>query len=232
MSQITRFLTAWQDTTRAFEGALVDNIAATSPWLAPVIPAYLVYRNMVEMLEFPVLIALVGALVVEFLGLSTVHTTFMLWDYNDKKRKTDQHAPMWVSLAVAFGYIVIVLTVNVLLDGGTWIHKLAYTMLSLLSVLGAVTLAVRAAHARRLSDIAAQKTARKRKVAETYAERSGKMAEVTEVAEPSGDWRNLPEEDRKLIANMSTDQIADWYKVSERTARSWRKKAKGQNGNG
>jgi hypothetical protein len=218
-NKITKFFYTWQSVTRALEGALVDNIAATTPWLAPVIPAFLVYRNMVGKLDFPTSVAIVGAVVVEFLGLSTVHTTFMLWDYNDKKRKIDQHAPVWVSLSVAFGYIVIVLTVNVLLDGGTFVYKLAYTMLSLLSVLGAVTLAVRASHARRVADIAAaKKAARKRKVKED----AGKLPEVSK---DSGDWRKLPEEDRLLVATMSTAQIADSYNVSDRTARSWRSKA-------
>lgn len=42
------------------------------------------------------------------------------------------------------------------------------------------------------------------------------------------DWRNLPQEDRLLVASMKTTDIMDKYGIPERTARNWRKSA--QNG--
>ena len=156
-------LTGWRDMTRALEALLVDNLAATSPWLAPVIPAYIGWRNMTTRLDFPNWVALVGALVIETLGLATVHTVFTLWDYNDGKRKIDQRAPVWVAVLIAAMYIVVVLTVNVLLDQGIRppIEQVAQALLSLLSVVGSVTLAIRANHARRLAEIATEKEERR-----------------------------------------------------------------------
>lgn len=157
-----RFLSGWRDLTRALEGALVDNLAATSPWLAPIIPAYLGYSNMTGVLGFPHWVAVVGAIVIETLGLSTVHTVFTLWDYNDSRRKSDQRAPVWAALVVAIVYIMVILTVNVLLDyERKSIEKLSLALLSMLSVVAAITLAVRANHARRLSDIQAERQERR-----------------------------------------------------------------------
>lgn len=149
LERISRFLKGWRELTRALEGTLVDNLAATTPWLAPVIPAYLAYRNMVDVLGFASWVALVGALTVEFLGLATVSTVFMLWDYNSQAGE-GRRAPVMAALLTAGGYIVIVLTVNVLLDESGVVDKVAQGLLSLLSVVAAVTLAVRAGHARRV----------------------------------------------------------------------------------
>jgi hypothetical protein len=157
-----RFLNGWRDLTRALEGALVDNLAATSPWLAPLIPAYLGFRNMTGVLGFPPWVGIVGAIVIETLGLSTVHTVFTLWDYNDSRRKSDQRAPMWAALIVAVMYVLIILTVNVLLDYDSEpVEKVAMALLSSLSVVAAITLAVRANHARRVSDIQAEREERR-----------------------------------------------------------------------
>jgi len=40
------------------------------------------------------------------------------------------------------------------------------------------------------------------------------------------DWRTLPDEDKTLIAAMSSSEIVNQYGVSERTARNWRSTAK------
>lgn len=45
----------------------------------------------------------------------------------------------------------------------------------------------------------------------------------------NNDWRRLPEEDKSLVFEMNTSEIAEKYGVSERTARNWRVNAR--NGN-
>ena len=91
---VTAFLRGWSQLTRALEATLVDNLAATIPWLAPIVPAYMIYSSLAGEIGFPHWVAVLSAAVVEFLGLATVSTTFQLWDYNDAKRKTDQHTPV------------------------------------------------------------------------------------------------------------------------------------------
>lgn len=158
---MNNFLDRWNALARQLETSLVDNIASTTPWLAPVIPAYLAYHSMMKVMDFPFLIALAGAVVVEFLGLATVTTSFQFWDWNDKKRQSDQSAPFWIALVTAAFYLTIVLTVNVLLDESPPLHRLAKLLLSVLGVVGAVTLAIRSQHSRRMAAVEEEKEMRR-----------------------------------------------------------------------
>jgi hypothetical protein len=141
------------NTVKRFEALAIDTIAAITPWLAPLIPAYLVYHNMLERLAYTELFALIGATAVEFLGLSAVHTAVTFWQWNDNHKS--ERAPFWFALGAGLFYVVIVLTVNAALD--IWrdvegVKILAHALLSLLSVDAAVIIAIRAQHARMLND--------------------------------------------------------------------------------
>lgn len=217
--RIVSMLTSVRDLIRAVEGVLVDLIAAISPWLAPVIPAWLVKTNLSGPLGMPEFVAWTGAAVVELVGLSAVHTAFSLWDYNDTRRKSDQRAPVWVAAVVAVFYLAIILVVNVALHPGTFVERLAITLLSLLTAIAALILAVRAGHARRLGDIQAEKAAKR-----TRRKVSGKLPEHSGTAETSADWRGMSPEDKRKLAGMTAAQIAGRYGVSERTARNWRRR--------
>lgn len=75
-----------------------------------------------------------------------------------------------------------------------------------------------------LARVRAEERERARKERESYLPAAESFRKV------SADWRALPQEDRRLIAGMSTDEIVKTYQVSERTARNWRVKA-ASNGN-
>lgn len=149
-------MATWRRITKAAEGTILDNIAATTPWLAPLIPASIAYHNLIEYLDFGIMLAFVSALCVEFVGLAAVHTVFQLWEYNESKRKSDQSAPFRMGVAVGVAYLVIVLVVNALLEATgieTWTWQdatgvLAKTLLSLLAAVSAFVLAIRSQHAR------------------------------------------------------------------------------------
>ncbi len=235
MTKIMNFLRGWGQLTRMVEGVLVDNIAATVPWLAPVVPAWLAYHNMTGVLEMPGWIGLVGAAVVEFLGLSTVSTAFSLWEYNDARRKSDQAAPVWVAIITAGFYLAVVLTVNVILDSSPAVERVAKGLLSTLSIAAAVTLATRAQHARRLQAAADERAERREMRRERQAATYGEMPQLAETRRNSpqlaetrqtADWRALSVPEREQIAGMSTEAVMAAYPVSARTAREWREKAR------
>ena len=71
---------------KKLEAMFIDTVAAVTPWLAPLIPAYLVYHNMTQRLGYPPIFGLVGAAAVEFLGLSAVHTAVTFWQWNDNHK--------------------------------------------------------------------------------------------------------------------------------------------------
>lgn len=138
---------------KKLEAMFIDTVAAVTPWLAPLIPAYLVYHNMTERLGYPPIFGLVGAAAVEFLGLSAVHTAVTFWQWNDSHKA--ERAPFWFAFSAGLFYVVIVLTVNAALDiwrDSDGVKILAHGLLSLLSVDAAVIIAIRAQHARRLNE--------------------------------------------------------------------------------
>jgi len=176
--RITKFLVGWRAVSQAVDGLLVDNLAATAPWIAPMIPAYLAYTSLTTVLEFPSWMGFVGAVVIETLGVSTVQTALTVWEYNQDRRKSDPSAPIWPPLLVSGVYFVVVIVVNVLLDGSRPIvQQVAQALLSLLSAVAAVTLAVRANHARRLAAVAEEKMQRRASIALHHAETMQKDAE-------------------------------------------------------
>ncbi len=168
-------LESLQDTSQTFERVVIDNLSAFAPWLAPLIPAFLTYTHMVGSLSYPTWVAFVGALVVECLGLTAIYTATQFWDYNDAKatekenrlvsmdakarklakQKKQRNAPFrWAAGAMAF-YIVIILTVNAALEmevtqAGFTVKVFSNALLSLLSVVAGLIIALRAQHRRRL----------------------------------------------------------------------------------
>ncbi len=235
MNKITNFLQGWAKLTQALEATLIDNVAATIPWMAPIIPAWFAYENMTTVLGMPQAISLIGAAVVEFLGLATVSTTFKLWQYNDSKRKTDQNAPVQVAIGTTAFYLIIVLLVNVILDISPVEARVAKALLSLLSVAGAVVLAIRAQHSRRLESIEAERQERREQRRERQAATYGEMPQVAATRQNApkhaetrqiSDWRSLNISDKERIAEMTTESIMAEWPVSARTAREWKGKAK------
>ena len=153
---IVNLLTGWREITNALETTLADNVAATVPWLAPLIPAAIAYDHMGSVLLFDPWLAFVGAAVVELLGLSTVTTTVQFWQYNiagdSTKPEPEGRAPFGMAFAAAAFYFLVVITVNVLLDEAGGTARLAKALLSTLSIVGALTVAIRSQHRRRVDE--------------------------------------------------------------------------------
>lgn len=153
MEKIKSILREVKHFFRELKASFIGIVSEVTPWLAPAIPAWLVYMNMTNRLGYPQTIAFIGALAVECLGLSAVHTAVSFWRWNaDHKDGRAQFGP---AIFAAGFYVVIVLTVNAALDifpdwPGTKIF--AHALLSLLSVDAAIIIAIRAAHNKEQSD--------------------------------------------------------------------------------
>lgn len=232
--------------TRAVESLVINNVSALAPWLTPLIPAYMVGVSMYENLAFPVVIAVIAAIIIEIVGLSAVYTTYEFWDFNSSKHTGMNSAPLGVALPTAVFYLVVVLLFNVLMDmHSTDVQKIAKGLISSLSAVSAIILALRAGHSRRLLELEAQKEQRKEALALARAAKKEKHAhsQVTETYYPTGDnyqkvtesyqhvdWRNLSKSQKESIAERSseltTKALANEYHISERTALNWLNNAK------
>ena len=94
------------------------------------------------------------------LGLAAVHTAFQLWQFNKIKNQKDETAPFrWAVGGVAV-YLVIIITVNILLEAAYTDDLFSFesiasigakALLSLLSIVAEFVLALRSQHAQRLT---------------------------------------------------------------------------------
>jgi hypothetical protein len=150
VEQVTAVLEGALALSHAFERLLVDVVAAFVPWLAPVIPAYLAFHSLYYVLHLPLWVSIIGALVVEFLGMATVATVVQFNEFNLVREDEDPSAPLWPAVLTATFYLAVILTVNVVLDNAEIIQKVAKGLMSSLSIVGAVTISLRGQHRRRV----------------------------------------------------------------------------------
>ena len=151
------FLESVQRFIKAVETVFIDTVSTVIPWLSPLVPAFMAYRAMNDVLSFPIWLAAITAGVIELLGLATINTAFSFWNYNQEKRKMDPRSPVQLAILVTLYYLIVVLVVNTMLDNSPTVHKVAKGLLSSISIVGGVTIALRASHARRVAEIRAER---------------------------------------------------------------------------
>ncbi len=181
---ITRIVTMLESLLRlnhATENLLIDVVASYSPWVAPLVPAYMTFQNMTTRLGFPMWAGIAAAICVETLGLSSIQTAVSFWQWNDFKGKSDAKAPVLLAVLTGGFYLLTVLTVNAMLDDSSGVYRLAKALLSSLSVCAGVILALRAGHSRRMSEA---EQARQERKAERAAMRVMKAVRTQPAREP------------------------------------------------
>lgn len=164
---------------RGTEGSFVNLISAIAPWGAPAPVAYMTYEHCVNALHFPVLIAIITALVVEALGISSISTALSFWAHNKKFTDSKNQSPLWLAIGTFAFYIVLVLSLNVVLDaeqlsrvpnlalgeyavtGGMILGR---ALLSLLSIPAGVLLATRAEQTELINNIGTQENIDQKKL--------------------------------------------------------------------
>ena len=221
-----------QEALRQFEHTAIDLVSAVTPWLAPVIPAAIAFKHMRDPLMFPWWLAFIGAVVIEFLGLSAIHTAVQFWTWNQRKRKSDASAPVAMPVAIGVFYLILVLSVNVILAEWDWKYVTAVTLLSLVSVPAGIVIAIRAQHAAYVEQLAEEK--QEQRQARRQAKSPGTRQKVARNTpqgsdnEPEGytHWRTVPTSMKRQMASMTTSEIEEMHPaISPRTAREWRKRA-------
>lgn len=246
VSRVVMFLSDTNRLMRSVESILIDLFAATAPWLAPVLPAYMVWDSLTHRMTMPSWVSVVGALVIEFLGLSAISTTLTLWTYNDHKResaastkvvkskKRKPHkirglAPVWVAAGAGGFYLVVVLVVNVLLDDAQPKELIAKALLSSLSIIAGLILAVRGQHARRLEAVE-QRKEHMRKLRElSHIKKTGEESFAKVYESPRkfpNDWRKLSVEQKVSLQGKTVPEIAELAGITERAALDWSNRVK------
>ncbi len=229
MSQKRNVFDIANEWIRGVESSAVNLGTAIAPWGAPLPVVYMSFQHMRDFLAFPWFISFPVAAVIEILGFATISTGLALWMHNRKYQDDKKKAPLWI-VFISFGfYIIIIFSMNVLIDAtqGTIYAKnaelIVRAMLTLMTIPAALLLAVRTQHNALIVDLDRAREDRKK----------GNLPKVSDISErTAADWRRvrptLSIEDVAFTATAPIELIIKrfpQYKLEDRTARNWKKYA-------
>jgi len=144
------------ETINGAERSFLDLLSALVPYAVPIIPAYLTYFHTIDQMGFPIWVAITAAFTCEVLGITSVSTAIRFYRHNQLYKDAKNKAPFWLALGTYIFYIMVVLSVNVLLEVYTGIRKPAVIwaigLFSLLSLPSAVLISIRAQYAEMLEE--------------------------------------------------------------------------------
>lgn len=162
---------------RTLNKALMDVVSHVAPWLAPVAPAYMVFRAVSHNFDLPVFVAFTVAAVVEATGMMSIDTMTRVKHYRVNKRKSDPEVAghSWLKWAAA-GYMVLVLVVtlfsDIIPDMSKWSILVVLPMVFLLYMVNSVRRQMDGIE-QELAQERAQKQAAKRSKRRSTSVRSG-----------------------------------------------------------
>ena len=144
------------DILNGAERSFLDLLSVIVPYAVPVIPAYLTYYHTRDEMSFPHWVAITAAFVVEVLGITAVSTAIRFWKNNQLYKSEKERAPFWLAVGVYVFYIVIVLSVNVILEIVSGVRSgwviFSIGLFSLLSFPSGVLISIRAQYTEMLED--------------------------------------------------------------------------------
>jgi hypothetical protein len=138
------------------EKSFLDLLSALVPYFVPIIPAYLTYYHTRDQMSFPNEVAWTAAFVVEVLGMTSISTAIRFYRNNQKYSTSQNKAPFGLAIFTYAFYLVVVLSVNVLLEVEAAkrapVIILAIALFSLLSVPSGVLISIRSQYSEMLED--------------------------------------------------------------------------------
>jgi hypothetical protein len=152
------------DILNGAERSFLDLLSVLVPYAVPIIPAYLTYFHTLDQMHFPPWVAKTAAFTVEVLGITAVSTAIRFWRNNQLYKSEKEKAPFILAVGVYVFYIVIVLSVNVILEivagarSGWVIFSIG--LFSLLSFPSGVLISIRAQYTEMLEDRTERKAER------------------------------------------------------------------------
>lgn len=132
----------------------VDRVALALPPGASLVPAMMTFHNVQARLGYGVPEAFIAGAFVEGMGFVTVTTALDIYEMNqaeaDPARR--QVGQFWVAVGGTVFYLVVVIALNALMDDGDALKKVTLGMLSSLSIVGGLMIALRKNMAKRQAE--------------------------------------------------------------------------------
>lgn len=247
MEKLEKYLDSWSQLTDLLETTVVDLIAASLPWIAPILPAWLVVTGVYQRVEHNIFFSLLAGLVVEILGISTVTTAVRFYGHNQNEDERDRfrlaareekgqsnvirrgwRAPtLWAGLLSAY-YLVTVLLIAIILDYNSDPVVLAVkALLSSTSVVGAVVLGMRSQYRTMTSNAKSVQSVQTMQNAHRAIDAQNALLHNMPTPKPKKPRTpRAVETNPILIAGMSISDLISTYGIARRTAYIWRDSAK------
>lgn len=110
----------------SFEEIALALAARIAPWLAPILPAYVVGRALYAHLDVWPIIAIAGAIGFEIVGIASAKNALRCWTWNKARtRKGDPAAPFGLSVVLALLYFAVGIGLSVALEMWPELAKIA-----------------------------------------------------------------------------------------------------------
>ena len=143
----------WTNLIDRLELLIVTAASKIVPILTPMIPGYVGYIHITDMMGFDPFFGWVYAGVVEGLGYAAIYKGVQFWEHNKKYAKgSPNRAPLGTTIVVYLLYLAVTLAVNVLLswvDGLVWYKLVTLALISILSIPAGLLMSVSAIHTER-----------------------------------------------------------------------------------
>ena len=110
---INKFVDVFFDFLSSVIGNFASNVV---PLLAGILPAYLTWSHIVNVLGFPNWVGLSGAGVIEFIGLGAGNELMKVWNHNRQYKDEKSKMPLLAPALTAGWYISIMVAFNVILE--------------------------------------------------------------------------------------------------------------------
>lgn len=246
MNRFLALLSVWHRVTQELETTVADLMTASVPWLAPILPAWLVTVGVYGMVERNLVFAGLAGLVVEILGISTITTTVRFWSHNQDVTERERYriadraerckstnvrrewrAPTSLAALSALYYLSIVIIASVILDRDAEqpFVLVIKALLSSTSVVGAVVLGLRSQYAARTGLHRMQlHNVNSVQLHNVHAAQSSQTLK-TMLQSPRRQRTSFPQGDISSIAGSNIGDLINRYGISRRTTYNWRNKA-------
>ena len=173
--------------------SFIYHIATVSPYLAPIPSAYFVARSATLHLEIPIAIGLIIGLIIETLGITSVHTWLLFKNWNAISRKSDPKAPAIFAFALVIVYILLTISLTIVLEVNPTFSIYAPALFPFLALIGAINIV-----------LIVQQEQRELTVKNVHVERSEKRKNRSNVQNPKEHIEQTSKQDKRDKLNNPT----------------------------
>lgn len=194
-----------------FLSSVIGNFASNIvPLLAGILPAYLTWSHIVNVLEFPSWVGLAGAGVIEFIGLGAGNELMKVWNHNRRYKDEKNKMPMLAPFLTAFWYVAIMVAFNVILEARPESLFWRIVSIALFATLAIPAYALVAGKTLRME----WKNERTEQLAERRANKTERTSTEHRTPERTNRRRtNAPNEQRTKIANYVRSVRSDEHRT-------------------